>query len=748
MSNTLNLQVLLEAVDRATRPFNAVRKETEKLSADIQETQDRLDELNAKSAQIEGFRETRKELTLTQQNLKNTRAEAAALAIQLKNTQNPTAEQTQALDKLRQSANALQQKNLQLRQSVQDQRQSLNEAGISTRRLSSERQKLNQQTERTTSTLNAQGESMNLLNQRQDKLNRTRERYRAGMALADNVQSASSKAKDFVEKGRKVIDYLSPANEVVQARAAITQSGGSSGEAKAAAPAVANLANATQRSMQESASLVLNIKNAFGIADDQVGQLGDVLSSTFANKTTDFAALKTAMVAVGPAAKDAGVSVGQTAAMMGVLAENGITGSQAGAGASAMLTHVQAPDASADSALKALNVQTADDQGNSQPIFAVLSQVQAAFEKNKLDAAQQATYLQAIFGEQGAAPAAALMKGAASGRLDQLSQAPAAQPPAADASVDTHLQAISQDGLSVQSVLTGVMNINPQLSDSLLTLAAGGLTLVDSLASVGNIAWPVISGLSTIMAGVELLGGAFAIIGGAITATLGAITLPVVVLGAAIAAGAMLVYQYWEPISAFISGIAQGFSAAMGPISDAFAPLKPVFEWFSNKVSELGAWFSKLLEPVKFSQQELASAGEMGQRFGNMLATALKLPGEALNQLRGGIDWVLGKLGIIDEKSDKVKDKLPPPKMREQDEEDEDNADARPAASRASLNSTLNQPLPSVNNSNVDNRQHTVTNNIYATGEPQAIGQAVAQASTVSPWSTSDHSYNSMFSLD
>jgi len=695
MSNTLKLQVLLEAVDRATRPFNAVRKETERLSADIQETQDRLAELNAKSAQIEGFRDTRKELTLTQQNLKNTRAEAAALAIELKNTKNPTVEQAQALEKLRLSANALQQKNIQLRQSVQDQRQSLNDAGISTRRLSSERQKLNQQTERTQSTLDAQGESMGLLNQRQDKLNRTRDRYRAGMALADNVQGASNKAKDFVEKGRKVINYLSPAD--------------------------------ANNGKDQAASLSVNPNNS--------------------GAQPDIAELNKAMASIGPVAKQAGVSVGQASAMIGVLAENGMTGSAAGAGVGAMLSHVQAPDDNADRALKALNVVTADGEGNSQPIFTVLSQVQTAFEKNKIDAAQQATYLQAIFGEQGAAPAAVLMKGAASGRLDQLSQAPAAQQPV-DASVDTNLQTISQDGLSVQSVLTGVMNINPQLSDSLLTLAASGLTLVDSLASVGNIVWPVISGLSTIMAGAELLGGAFAIIGGAITATLGAITLPVVLLGAAIAAGAMLVYQYWEPISAFISGVAQGFSAAMGPISDAFAPLKPVFDWFSNKVSELGSWFSKLLEPVKFSQQELASAGEMGQRFGNMLATALKLPGEALNQLRGGIDWVLGKLGIIDEKSDKVKDKLPPPKMREQDDEDEDNADARPAASRASLNSTLNQPLPSVNNSNVDNRQHTVTNNINVTGDPQAIGQAVAQASTVSPWSTADRSYNSMFSLD
>ncbi|MGG6196968.1 phage tail tape measure protein [Pantoea allii] len=743
MSNTLKLQVLLEAVDRATRPFNAVRKETERLSADIQETQDRLAELNAKSAQIEGFRDTRKELTLTQQNLKNTRAEAAALAIELKNTKNPTVEQAQALEKLRLSANALQQKNIQLRQSVQDQRQSLNDAGISTRRLSSERQKLNQQTERSQSTLDAQGESMGLLNQRQDKLNRTRDRYRAGMALADNVQGASNKAKDFVEKGRKVIDYLSPAdaNNGKDQAASLSVNPNNSGTQ----PDIAELNKA--KDFAEKGRKVIDYLSPADANNgkDQAASLS--VNPNNSGAQPDIAELNKAMASIGPVAKQAGVSVGQASAMIGVLAENGMTGSAAGAGVGAMLSHVQAPDDNADSALKALNVVTADGEGNSQPIFTVLSQVQAAFEKNKIDAAQQATYLQAIFGEQGAAPAAVLMKGAASGRLDQLSQAPAAQQPV-DASVDTNLQTISQDGLSVQSVLTGVMNINPQLSDSLLTLAASGLTLVDSLASVGNIVWPVISGLSTIMAGAELLGGAFAIIGGAITATLGAITLPVVLLGAAIAAGAMLVYQYWEPISAFISGVAQGFSAAMGPISDAFAPLKPVFDWFSNKVSELGSWFSKLLEPVKFSQQELASAGEMGQRFGNMLATALKLPGEALNQLRGGIDWVLGKLGIIDEKSDKVKDKLPPPKMREQDDEDEDNADARPAASRASLNSTLNQPLPSVNNSNVDNRQHTVTNNINVTGDPQAIGLAVAQASTVSPWSTADRSYNSMFSLD
>jgi len=120
-----------------------------------------------------------------------------------------------------------------------------------------------------------------------------------------------------------------------------------------------------------------------------------------------------------------------------------------------------------------------------------------------------------------------------------------------------------------------------------------------------------------------------------------------------------MIRKYWEPISAFISGVAEGFTAAMGPISAAFAPLKPVFDWFTGKVKSLWGWFGRLLEPVKSTQAELASAGDMGKKFGTMLADALKFPADMLNQLKGGIDWVLEKLGVIDTKSSGLKDKVP-----------------------------------------------------------------------------------------
>ena len=182
-----------------------------------------------------------------------------------------------------------------------------------------------------------------------------------------------------------------------------------------------------------------------------------------------------------------------------------------------------------------------------------------------------------------------------------------------------------------------------------------------ALGAIGLVAWPVIAGVNTLIAGAGFLGTAFSIAGGAITAALGAITLPVVAVVAAIVAGALLVRKYWEPVSAFIAGMAEGFTAAMGPISDSFGSLKPVFEWVGGKVKELWDWFGKLLEPVKSTQTELAAAGDMGKKFGNMLAEALKIPSHALDQLMGGINWVLDKLGIIDTKSDGLKDKVPSP---------------------------------------------------------------------------------------
>jgi hypothetical protein len=167
------------------------------------------------------------------------------------------------------------------------------------------------------------------------------------------------------------------------------------------------------------------------------------------------------------------------------------------------------------------------------------------------------------------------------------------------------------------------------------------------------------AGFNLLLAGASLLSAGFSLMAGTIVAALTALTWPIVAVVATIVAGGLLIRKYWEPISAFISGVAEGFMAAMVPISAAFEPLKPMFNWFSDKVKQLANGFADLIKPVKSTQETLDRATNAGKVFGEGLAAALSLPMTALNTLRSGIDWVLEKLGIIDTKSDGLADNVP-----------------------------------------------------------------------------------------
>ncbi|MGJ3745470.1 phage tail tape measure protein, partial [Yersinia pseudotuberculosis] len=84
-------------------------------------------------AKIDGFRKASAQLAVTGQALKKAKENAAALAIQLRNTANPTAQQTRLMEGAKRAASDLQTKYNGLRQSVQRQRDTLNASGISTR---------------------------------------------------------------------------------------------------------------------------------------------------------------------------------------------------------------------------------------------------------------------------------------------------------------------------------------------------------------------------------------------------------------------------------------------------------------------------------------------------------------------------------------------------------------------------------------------------------------------------------------
>lgn len=732
MSNNLKVQVLLNAVDKATRPFKTIEKATKGLTSEIRQTQTSIKELDAQAAKIDGFRKASAQLAVTNQSLKDAKAEAESLAVAFKNTERPTTQQARALEKARQAASELQTKSNALRQSVQQQRQALTEAGISTRSLSTEQQRLKSASAQATVNLSRQKQELQRLNAQQERLNQTSERYRRGQELSAKVRNVGAAgigaatvggmaAKtlltpgfDFAQKNSELQAVLGLAKDSAEmtalraqarqlgdttaassddaagAQIIIAKSGGDAAAIQAVTPVTLNMALANKRTMEENAGLLMGMKSAFELSNDKVAHIGDVLSMTMNKTAADFDGMSDALTYAAPVAKNSGVSIEETAAMVGALHDAKITGSMAGTGSRAVLSRLQAPTGQSYKAISELGIKTADSKGNTRPIFTILKEMQASFERNKLGTGQRAEYMKTIFGEEASSSAAVLMSAAASGKLDRLTATFKASDGKTAELVgvmqdnlggdlkelqsayeaigtdlfdqqDSGLRKLTQDTANFLLTIDKWIKANPQLASGMGKLAGAGLIIIGVLGAIGLVAWPVIAGLNALIAGAAMLGTAFSIAGGAIATALSAITLPVVAVAAAIVAGALLVRKYWEPISAFISGFAEGFTAAMGPIGDAFGSLTPIFSAVGDKIKELWDWFGKLLEPVKSTQTELAAAGDMGKKFGNMLAEALKIPGQALDQLRSGIDWVLEKLGIIDTKSDGLKDKVPSP---------------------------------------------------------------------------------------
>lgn len=464
MSNNVRIEVLLNAVDRASRPLKAIQDASQSLSGDIRNSQKSLHELNALASRIDGFRKMRAQLALTSQSLYKAKQDAATLAVQFKNTQMPTLRQADALEAAKKSAADLQNKYNRLRESVQRQRTELAQDGVNTRTLSADGRRLKGSINETTVQLNRQREALAKVSTQQAELNRVKERYQVGKSLAGNVATAGTvgvgiatkgamtganllaPGYDFAQKNSELqavlgIEKQSPdmqalreqarqlgdntaasAADASSAQIYIAKNGGDVAAIQAATPVTLNMAQSNSRSIEENAALLTGMKSAFQLSNDKVAHIGDVLSMMLSKNANNFDGMSDALIYAAPAANNAGVSIEETAAMVRALYDSKITGSMAGTGSSVILSRLKAPTGKANEAIKDLGVKTSDSKGNPRPIFSILKEIQRSFDQNNLGTGQRKEYMKVIFGEEAGSAAAALMTAASSGKLDQLTE--------------------------------------------------------------------------------------------------------------------------------------------------------------------------------------------------------------------------------------------------------------------------------------------------------------------------------------
>lgn len=187
---------------------------------------------------------------------------------------------------------------------------------------------------------------------------------------------------------------------------------------QAALPGVLNMALAGGMELGESADIGSNILSQFKLDPKEMDRVSDVLTAAFTRTNTDLANIGEAMKYAGTGMAGLGVSVEQTTAMIGVMANVGLRGSIAGTGLQSTFSRMAAPTGKAKDALKELGVSVADATGKMRPAEVVLADVYKAV--SKYGDVDRLSFFKDIAGEEAAKSFQALVQSAGSGELQKL----------------------------------------------------------------------------------------------------------------------------------------------------------------------------------------------------------------------------------------------------------------------------------------------------------------------------------------
>lgn len=114
--------------------------------------------------------------------------------------------------------------------------------------------------------------------------------------------------------------------------------------------------------------------------------------------------------------------------------------------------------------------------------------------------------------------------------------------------------------------------------------------------------------------------------------------------GFAIAAAALLIYKFWNPIKAFFGGFWEGLKSGLAPVLEKFQPLGTAFSVVVGWIEKAVKWFTDLLSPVQSTKDDLDAAASAGKKFGEWIAAGIDFALKPLQLLMDGIKWVIDNM--------------------------------------------------------------------------------------------------------
>lgn len=212
--------------------------------------------------------------------------------------------------------------------------------------------------------------------------------FEAGMSKVGAISGATAEdmAKLEAEARRMGESTRFSATEASEALTYMAMAGWKTEDMLSGLEGIMSLAAASGEDLATTSDIVTDALTAFGLAAEDSNHFADVLAAASSNANTNVALMGETFKYVAPVAGSLGYSIDDVAVAIGLMANAGIKGSQAGTSLRTILTNLVSPSAAAADAMAAVGVSLEDGEGNMKSFREVMLDLRSGFSGLKIPA--------------------------------------------------------------------------------------------------------------------------------------------------------------------------------------------------------------------------------------------------------------------------------------------------------------------------------------------------------------------------
>lgn len=307
--------------------------------------------------------------------------------------------------------------------------------------------------------------------------------FEAGMSEVQAISGASGKDLAALTAKAKEMGAATKfsATESAEALKYMAMAGWKTKQMTAGLPGIMNLAAASGEDLATVSDIVTDSMTAFGLQAKEAGHFADVLAKASSSSNTNVGMMGATFKYVAPIAGSMKYSIEDTATAIGLMANAGIKGEQAGTTLRAVLTRLVKPPKDAAAALDELGVSAKNSDGTMKPLREVIGDLREKFAG--LNDSQKAQYAASIAGQEAMSGLLAIVNASPSD-FDKLTKAIDKSDGSAEKMAKTMQNNLKGQITILKSSLEGLgIEIYDNVKKPLTNAAKAGIKAVNSLTA-------------------------------------------------------------------------------------------------------------------------------------------------------------------------------------------------------------------------------------------------------------------------